>query len=241
MNHRNFNDITWDNDIYNSDVEITGNAGTFMNYEVNQERDTIINPYSMDRHCVKAKHFSDARLYDDTIEGSEWQVSKYYARMKYRKWLSDVRSEAAWVGFHRPPREEVEEIEGDDGKIYTIKKIVPYKVPGLPYKTPFIIGHRRGVGRNSQVSLLPQARIKGTTICDEKFRAKMFTITMGQKIARLRNDAGLTQAELAKKINVDAATIRNIELGNLITFNSEDKMVKELAKALNIPSIKYQD
>ena len=52
MNHRNFNDITWDNDIYNSDVEITGNAGTFMNYEVNQERDTIINPYSMDRHCV---------------------------------------------------------------------------------------------------------------------------------------------------------------------------------------------
>ena len=69
----------------------------------------------------------------------------------------------------------------------------------------------------------------------------MFTDKMGKEISRIRNNLGITQVDLGKKINVDAGTIRDIELGGLITFNSEDVMVKSLAKALGLPSIKYQE
>lgn len=241
MNSRNFNDNSaWDNTDEWDNIDDIENANNDLVSETGRNQQ-MFDPYDMDRHDVRAKYFNDARLYDDNINGSGWKIDNQSARTKYRQWLANVRREPGWEGFHRPPREVIEEVEGDDGKSYTIRKIVPYRVPGVPYRAPYTIGNRRETSKNRKTPMLPQSKVKGATIDDENFRAKMFTLTMGKEIAQLRNHLGLTQVELAKKINVDAPTIRNIELGGLVTFNSEDKMVKELARALNVPSIKYQD
>lgn len=258
----------WDDDCeIRADDVVLSKSGERFN---NDSYDEFVDPYDMYRHDVKAAHFKDARIYDNDLVGSDWQVPKHMARTNYKKWLARVRHEPEWVGFHRSPREVMEEFEGEDGKWYTVKKVIPYIVPGLPFVPAYNVGRPREItakGRanranhlkqsgstnpstetvNHQTSsnksgpLLPQSRVKGARIDDEEFRAKMFTMTMGKEISKQRNALGMTQAELAKAINVDAATIRNIELGGLITFNSEDKMVKELARALNLPSIKYHD
>lgn len=224
----------------------------------------VANPYDMNRHEVKSGHFRDARIYDEDINEPGWKIPKSSARSKYNKWVNGVRNETGWEGFKRAPRDVTEEFDGEDGKKYSVRKIIPYKVPGLPVQHPYVVGHPREIGRskststethtnnsinqhahqagtNSSAPLLPQSRVKGANVDDEEFRAKMFTANMGREIARCRVANNMTQAELAKKINVDAATIKNIELGGLVCFNSEDKMVKELAKALGVASIKYHD
>lgn len=246
------NDLSWnpdefDNDIGIDDIVITSDINNHDSFEfvyekeILYENEVLINPYEINRHYVKVKHFLDARLYDKDIDETGWRVNRYYARSKYRRWLHAVRKEPGWYGFHRPAREITIEIDDDEGNIY-INKVIPYRVPGLPYSAPFINNVYIESGKkNKKVKLLPQSKVKGSTIHDDNFIAKMFTHSMAKEIANIRGKLGLTQLELAKQINVDVGTIRNIELGNRISFNSEDRLVKDLAKALNIGSIKYHD
>lgn len=236
MQYNNCN-TEWDDDVSLNNI-VVDRSGTDLATDIE-----LVDPYKLDRVDVKAKYFNDARLYDDDITESGWKINNKQSRSKYRNWLSNVRSDPEWSGFRRAPIEITEEIHTDDGKTFTVKKTVPYRIPGTVYTAPSgsHTTNNTNNSRNKRNTLLPQSRVKGANFDDEDFRAKMFTSTMGKRIAQLRNGLGLNQSDLAKKINVDVATIRNIELGGLIGFNSEDKMVKELAKALEVASIKYQE
>jgi DNA-binding XRE family transcriptional regulator len=202
-----------------------------------QTQDEYINPYNMNRHYVQICHFEDARFYDPDLDEAGWKVPHRKARREYRKWLLLVRRIPGWENFRRPFREIDEEIIDDDGNICIIRKLVP--VRNCRNETI----HRQILSKNPnrRGRLLPQSRDKGIKVTDENFRPRMFTEKMAKEISQIRNNINLTQVDLARKINVDAQIIRNIELGGLVTFNSEDIMVKELAKVLGIPSIKYQE
>lgn len=210
------------------------NISDTTEYENNGE---LVDPNQIDRHCVTLKHFYDARLYDEDIVEDGWAVGKHWAKSNYRKWICQIRQEKGWYGFHRPPYEHPEEYEDDQGRRFLVRKIIPYNLPGLPHKEPYYSEIYREIKGKNRNQIKP--RVKRLTLDDEDYRAKIYTGKMGQEIARLRNSLDLTQAQLAMKINVDTATIRNIELGGYVTFNPQDVLTRELARALNVPSIKY--
>jgi ribosome-binding protein aMBF1 (putative translation factor) len=228
------NENNFDNDL-DADLDLD------VEYESQNQNKTkgYPNPYTMYRHNVRPCHFAEARLYDLDISQAGWQISHRKARREYRKWLLSVRRIPGWENFRRTLCEIEEEMTDDDGNIYIIRKLVPVR----DRTRQFI--HRQNItsnltnNPNRRTRLLPQSRDKGVKITDENFRPRMFTEKMGREISQIRNNLGLTQADLARKINVDAHTIRDIELGGLITFNSEDVLVKELATTLGMPSIKY--
>ncbi|XWV24682.1 helix-turn-helix XRE-family like protein [Tupanvirus deep ocean] len=193
------------------------------------------NPYHMNRNQVRMYHFRDARIYDHDINEPGWEVPAYVARAKYQQWLRGVRKTPGWENFRRPLREVTQEVEDGDGNVFIIRKLVP-----LRERTGDMV-RRPNAGTNHKQRLMPQSRDKGVKVDDENFRPKMFTECMGKEISRLRHELGMTQAELGKKVNVDVATIRNIELGGIVTFNSEDTMVKSLAKVFGLTTIKYQE
>ncbi|XWV25922.1 helix-turn-helix XRE-family like protein [Tupanvirus soda lake] len=222
-----------DNTLYDSldvEVEVEQRAP-----KSRKNRKGFSNPYHMNRNNVRMYHFRDARIYDPNITEPGWEVPPYVARAKYQNWLRGVRKTPGWENFRRPLREVTTEVEDDDGNVFIIRKLVPIRE-----RTGDMV-RRQNAGTNRKPRLMPQSRDKGVKVDDENFRPKMFTESMGKEISRLRHDLGMTQSELGKKINVDAGTIRNIELGGIVTFNAEDTMVKSLAKALGLTTIKYQE
>ena len=220
--------------------------GEFDDIEIEFEQTSVqnkpatayANPYSMNRHKVHVNHFIDARLYDTDLNNDGWKISHQEAHRKYKKWLQSVREIPGWDKFRREHRELEPE---DNGKEYRIRKYVPVPVPSSEDAGEVVLRPNVTHNRNRKQRLLPQSRDKGVNVTDEDFRPKMFTGKMGKEISQIRHSLDMTQADLAKKVNVDAHVIRNIELGDLVTFNSEDVMVKELARALGLPSIKYQE
>ncbi|QGR54116.1 helix-turn-helix family protein [Moumouvirus maliensis] len=196
----------------------------------------FLDPYKMNPHDVRIHHFKDARLFDSSIKNNDasWQVQDCYARKKYNQWLKAVRRQQGWEGFRRPLVEIMQEVEDEYGNIVVFRKKVPYK------STQPRTVVARDSSRNKS-TYLPQSKEKGVNVDDTNFRPRMFTEKMGREISNLRNKLGLTQADLAKKINIDVNMIRNIEMGGLISFNSQDPMVRLLAKELGVPSIKYQE
>lgn len=196
------------------------------------------NPYRMNRNDVKITDFYDARIYDPQAEEG-FTVPRYYAKKMYYAWLNNVRKNPGWEGFRRPPILVTEEVEKEDGSTYVIRKWISWSE--LNHTNEKIMKFDAAKNKNVPHKLEPQSRIRGAKLGDEHFKAKMFTGVMGKNIAQLRNSLNMTQADLAKKINVDTPMIRDIELGDKITFNSEDIMVKNLAKALGIKSISYQE
>lgn len=190
------------------------------------------NPYRMNPYDVRKKYFREARLYDSDITEPGWRIPTYMANRKYRRWLRKVRREPGMRYFRRPMNTHDEEETDENEEIKA-----PSSAPRPSNNSQSLF--QRGKKRN--VRLLPQSRVKGAKPGDEDFKPKMFTTKMGAYISALRQQNNMTQVELARKLNVDAATIRNIEKGNLVTFNSEDVMVKEMAKILGVPSIKYME
>ncbi|ANB50778.1 putative HTH-type transcriptional regulator [Powai lake megavirus] len=195
-----------------------------------------VNPYKMKPQDVKLYHFKDARLFDNSIKSNDanWEVQRWYAKRKYNQWLKNVRRQEGWEGFRRPLIEITQEVEDEYGNIIILRKKVPYR------KTlPREVVARQTSSNNSKYT--PQSREKGVSVDDTNFRPRMFTEKMGREICMLRNSKKMTQAELAKQINVDANMIRNIEMGGLISFSSQDPMVRAMARVLGVPSIKYQE
>ena len=206
--------------------------------ERSRKRRRFASPYSMNRNHVRVCNFYDARIYDPEAEAG-FLVQPWYARKMYDRWLYSIREIPGWEGFRRAPVLIFQEVEADDGSTFVIRKLVPYtKAKAMG---DAVLRYDASKNRKAPHSLGAQSREKGVHVDDENFRPKMFTQNMGSHISQLRNEAKLTQTELAKKINVDAAMMRNIELGGLITFNSEDVMVKALAVALGVPSIPYRE
>jgi DNA-binding XRE family transcriptional regulator len=190
----------------------------------------MVDPYQLNRFEVHTSHFIDARLYDTDVEPG-YEVQPFFAKKKYRRWLKIVRRNNSWERFRRP--EHVLREEFDNHVIIR---------PTAIAKTTSEVTSKYPAGKiNRKYNLLPQSRDKGITVEDENFRGKMFTIKMGKEIAFARTELGMTQLDLGKKINISANVVRNIEHGDLVTFNSENPMVKNLAKALGLPSIKYQE
>jgi DNA-binding XRE family transcriptional regulator len=241
-----------------SDVVYTKKQRTKIN-----NKKGLVNPYTMDRPKVRPYHFRDARLYDPDINEAGWRIPSHRARRKYQKWLSSVRQNSGWENFRRRFCSILDEEErvDNEGNIYTIfvRKQIPlnnltddevwkrYNGDVIVRKIPEASKHwvkmdqHKNINQNKNSKPLPQSRDKGVKITDDEFRPKMFTEKMGKDIAQIRNNLGLTQSDLGKKINVDSNTIKNIEIGGVVTFNAEDSMVRTLAKVLGLSTIKYQE
>lgn len=205
-------------------------------------RNGIRNPYDMKIEHVKPKHFIDARLYDHQLTENgfytqlfndtgdtrgRWYVSSRQAHNKYRQWLRNVRNYPGNELFRRVLK-EIEYLEQDsNGEHHITKKMVPL----YPINKP----------RVNRPYYLPQSKDKGVSVDDIEYVPRLFTERMGREISSLRNNLGMTQSELAKKINIDVPMIRNIEIGGIVTFNPNDKLVRLLATVLKVSSIKYQE
>lgn len=107
--------------------------------------------------------------------------------------------------------------------------------------TDMIVRNKQG-GKNKNSQLVAQPKVRGTKPDEDKFRPKFFTRKMGQLISakRLLMSPPMTQEKLARVLNIDTPTIRNIERGNIVRFNSEDELVHKLAKMLGM-TIKYEE
>lgn len=207
----------------NNDLDIE-----FISNDVQKIRN-FPDPYKMDPNNVQMKYFREARLYDEINEPG-WRIQSYMVKRNYQNWLRKIRSQPGMRRFRRyiDPNDEVKE----NSSSYTTNSNQEKPVTQIV---------RSNTNRNRNIRLMPQSRIKGARPGDENFSAKMFTQKMGQEIAKLRQQNNMTQVDLARKLNADVSMIRNIEKGGLISFNSEDVMVKEMAKILGVPSIKYQE
>ena len=212
-----------------------------------------VNPYRISKDSVKLSHFKDARLYDADIHEEGWEVPKSEAKREQKRWLRSVRRKPGMELFRIPTQEIIEEVQNDNGGVDLIRRLVPKhskQANGEEIKNDdgTITIYKR---LEQKSTTQPQKKIHAKPkFGNKKFTAqhddsddhvvKMFTFNMGREIAQCRNALNLTQAQLAQKINVDVAMIRNIELGDLISFNSEDPMVRALAKALGKDHISYQ-
>ena len=171
---------------------------------------------------IHMQDFTDARIYDKEAEPG-YQIPRHCAKKHYRAWLKGARQNHGWENFRVGYKPKPFSMQDRDTMVFhanTTDKAEAVVVP-----------------KTSNTGILSQQ--PGMKIDDEDFRAKKFTARMGQEIARRRVDLDLTQAELAKKINVETGIIRDIERGDIIFFNPSDTMVLSLAKALSMPSIKY--
>lgn len=197
-----------------------------------QTRNSFVNPVSMNPHEVRASHFRDGRLYDETApEG--FIVQNWLARKNYSNWLKSVRAQPGMEMFRRPKKIVVEEFEADDGSRLRVRSVI---------QRDRVVNSLRTVlpaKGNKRRALLPgQSKVDGI---DGEYIPKMFSVTMGREIASLRNTAGLTQAKLARQLNVTENHIKRVELGGLVAFNPEDEFVKKLAQVLNVPSVRYHE
>lgn len=173
---------------------------------------------------VHMQDFTDARIYDQNAEPG-YEIQRHSAKKHYRAWLKGTRKQHGWENFRVGQKPKPLPIQDRDTMIFNTN---------LPDKVDAISNTQRKINNKGILSQQP-----GMKIDDEDFRAKKFTVQMGQEIARRRTDLDLTQAELAKKINVEAGIIRDIERGDIVFFNPADTMVLSLAKALSMPCIKY--
>ena len=204
-----------------------GNANSHGN------RNAFVNPVNLNPHEVRINHFRDGRLYDEHAPVG-FSVQTWLARKNYSNWLKSIRSQPGMEMFRRPKTVIVEEFEGDDGSRVRFRSTVQRDRVVSTVRT---VLPNRG---NKKRSLLP-AQSTGESLDSENYIPKMFTIAMGREFAGLRNAAGLTQAKLARELNVTENHIRRVELGGLVAFNPEDEFVKKLAQVLGIGSVRYHE
>lgn len=208
------------------------------------------DPYKMNPHKVRVSHFRQGWLYDPDAPAG-YQVQRWVAKTKYNNYKRRIRDRDGWKNYRRPPHIIYEEVK-ERNRIFVVKRTVYMKVPGS--KLPdFTVEKVSSVPKGATLIRLPKEDPRKDFMAesspadpsevDDKTSVspKMFTLHMGREIARLRNELELTQVELARIVNVDSNYIKNVELGGLISFNPEDVIVRKLAKALGVPSIKYQE
>ena len=229
-------------------------------YSANNKK--FVNPYKMNPYDVKPWHFRDARLYDKQIKESGWEIQRSHANKKYRQWVCKIRKFPEMRNFHRLMTEIVvnEPYYYYDNNSELVEDTRPViKVISM---TNYLKGEEESVKRGyavptgtvvfkketnnihvvpKEITDVAQSVEKGVKIDDPNYIPKMFTETMGRYISQTRNSLGLTQAQVAKKINVDSNTIKNIEKGGLVSFNAGSDLVKNLSRVLNLPTINYQD
>lgn len=198
------------------------------------KRNAVVNPNNMNPYEVQTHHFRDARLYDETASVG-FIVQNWVARKNFNNWLRSVRSQPGMEMFRRPKKVVTEEYDADDGTRVRFRSTIQHEKVVHTVRT---VLPRTG---NKKRSLLPGQAKNGEGVDAENYIPKMFTVSMGREIAAMRNTAGLTQAKLARLLNVTESHIKRVELGGLATFNPEDEFVKKLAQVLGVASIRYQD
>ena len=215
-----------------------------------ESRPRFNDPQKMNPHKVRVLHFRPAYLYD-TDAPVGFQVQRWVAKKKYSNYKQQIRSREGWKNYRRLPHIVYEEVR-EGNRIFMIKRTINMKVPGsrLP---DFTVEKVTRVPKGATLIRLPKEDPRKDQNVDAVFidpleaddktnvSPKMFTLHMGREVARLRNDLGLTQTELAMIVNVDTNYIKNVELGELISFNPEDVIVRKLAKALGVQAIKYHE
>ena len=175
---------------------------------------------------ITPKSFCDARIYDKQIIESGWNIQYGSAKRKFQRYVNRERRNDKY--FKRPMTEVSSFVQDEEGNTIEYIDLVP-----VNYKVTL-----NNTGPNSQRVILPQAR-DGVSADDPAYVPRMFTARMGANVAKRRTELGMKQSDLAKRLNVDEATIRNIEKGDKHAFNPENALTLALARALNLPSIKY--
>jgi DNA-binding XRE family transcriptional regulator len=207
----------------------TSEVEQVVSVQLKKKKSPFPNPYEMSRRDVAIKHFRDARIYDEQAQEG-FQVTSHFAKQKYHEWLRNIRKQRGWENFRRQYRISFvyKEIVDEDGNV------------SHQLVRADSIQKKANAGTNKNRTGTPQSALKGVKIDDEEFKAKMWTPAMGKEVARLRSSLEMTQADLAKKINVEPGIVRDIEQGGIVLYNPNDQMTRLLCKALNVSSIKYQ-
>jgi hypothetical protein len=221
-----------------------------------------IDPYRMNPYNVRTCHFENALLYDQELVSSglatknctEWKISKQASRKKYREWLAYQRSFD--TSFRRFPVLLVEEVLDNEGNTYRTKEIVQcnnipegavrqynngnvYYLLELPdmIVTPNNSEPQKIFGKTG--INIACSKIKGASPDSDGYVPKMFTAKMGRKILQARNYQKLTQQQVADKLNMNVGIVRDIELGDILSFNEE--VCKKLRNILQMESLKYEE
>lgn len=181
----------------------------------------------MDPRDVKIEDFRDGRLGDKDVT-DDFQIPREHAKKQYRQWLLSLRKNRNWRNFRRnePPQSIAFQLE----KNRQVSESQRYRTqqPSQSISTPRELNAR-------------QQRALSKNVESDEFKLRVFTHPMGFQVFQLRNKLGLSQADLAMKLNVSCAVIRDIERNKNVPFNPEDPMVKKLAQILGVPSITYQE
>lgn len=211
----------------------------------------VVDPYTMNKNLVKTVDFRDARLYDEDAPYG-FVVQRWYAKKRYTEWLYNMRKQGGMANFKR----NYTMVPVEQGnKIIYVKQVIVDRVADrpcdfisqtLPTDIVKIYDVTNPTTRYLEPGLpnrkeLPQSKSGRMDIEDDNFRARTYTKKMGKMISRTRQKLGMTQLQLAEKINANVNLIRDIELGGIVMFNSEGLLAKSLAKALDLKSIKYQE
>jgi DNA-binding XRE family transcriptional regulator len=206
----------------------------------------VRDPYDMHPNQVHIRDFIDARVHNPDIAPG-FVVQRHVAKAAYRRWLCALRNVEGWDKFRR---ERVRPERPDMSVIYIGTNVgVTIDEHGRPYdeetvqKRMFARNQTRKQDKASAQGARHQvasSKEKGVGADDEDYRPKTFTKKMGSAIAECRLGLGDNQADLARKANIDVGTLRAIERGDH-PFNPEDTVVKSLAKALGLQTIKYQE
>lgn len=184
------------------------------------------NPYEINRHNVKMGDFRDARSYDSNIDDG-WQIQKGQARGKYKNWVKSVRQLPDWQDFKRDPREVTYEDRDEDGNIVETRVRVFPRVPCREDIPDQVI---------SQKTYTPTSKKwkKDPTAVEPEIVEELFTLKMGKRIAEARSRKGMKQVELARKLNVNVTVVKEIEIGDKVTFSRSSELVVNLERILEI-------
>lgn len=229
-------------------------AEDFLNAEYRNRVHLFFNPYLANPTEVKMNNFRDARIFDRTADDG-FILQRAASRKEYLTWLSSQRDLDGWNNFRRTKPEQSPTYSTEHNPTIIVSPKLREKLISIQaaakekedreLRTELIAGtfrnSKNSAGNNKQGRLIASSRVKGKSIYDDEFVAKVFTFKMGKKVSQTRNEMGLTQAELAMKVGVDEKTIANIERGGLVSYNSSDVLTRSLAKALNLPTIKYEE
>jgi len=219
--------------------------------EYDNQFQRVCDPYKMDPHKVRISHFKQGWIYDPDAQAG-FKVQRHVAKSKYNNYKRRLRDREGWENYRRPPQIIYEEVK-ERNRIVIVKVTIYMRVAGI--KLPeYTIEKVSRVPKGATLIRLPKEDPKKNRVTDiavtdpseetddkTSVSPRMFTPHMGKEIARLRNELELTQVELARIVCVDSNYIKNVELGGLISFNPEDVIVRKLARALGVPSIKYQE
>lgn len=177
-----------------------------------------ISPYD-----IHINSFTNGDLSSD----DDFEIQSWARKKNYNKWLHNVRKMKGWENFKRCKSPEPNNF--DPSVLILGEK--PKDVDSV-----ILVKSNKNTQKKN---LVAGSKVRGQKYDDPEYIPRMVTHKMGSEISRARQRLNISQIDLAKRLNVNVNYIRDIELGNLVTFNSRDPVFIQMARELNLTPIQY--